>query len=66
MERRPSWYSRGLRCHSCGHYERNREDGWRVDKYRTDGRERRAQVTCGCLAYWFPHRINRGRCNDPA
>lgn len=39
-----------------------RPQTWRVDKYRTDGREQRGK-TCNCLGYSHPHYVARGFCD---
>lgn len=63
-----------IRVHRCGcRRERkriakaarlgiSRPQTWRVDKYRTDGREQRGK-TCNCLGYSHPHFRARGFCD---
>jgi hypothetical protein len=50
----PRQMSRTPKCSSCG------EQLWRIDWYRTTGREHR-KVICRCGAWHFPHR--RGSCH---
>lgn len=41
---------------------RARPPTWRIDKYRTDGREQRGK-TCRCDGYSYPHFRGRGYCD---
>jgi hypothetical protein len=67
MERHPRTYSRGLACESCGHRAADREDGWRVDWFRTSKAEAARQGVCICHHLPFPHRpassYMAARCN---
>lgn len=56
MTAHPDTFARGLRCESCGHRERDRGQGWRVDWYRTSKAEAKRQGVCECLYLPFPHR----------
>lgn len=56
FERAPRTYRRGLACASCGAYQPLREDGWRIDWYRTSRTEAARMGVCGCGSMPFPHR----------
>ena len=70
MERNPANYSRGLRCDSCGNFDMDRLDGWRIDWYRTSKAEAAKQGVCECHNAPFPHRpgsrFDRLRCEGMA
>lgn len=60
LPRHPDDYLRPPKCRSCG------KGVYRVDVYRTDGREQRGH-TCRCGNYSFPHWRGRGYCaHNPA
>lgn len=72
LSMQPGDYIRPQRC-GCGR-ERTlirkadelglfRPQTWRVDQYRTDGREQRGK-TCNCMGYSHPHFRARGFCDD--
>jgi hypothetical protein len=65
MERHPRTYSRGLVCESCGHRAADREDGWRVDWFRTSKAEAARQGVCHCIAMAWPHRPGSAFKNSP-
>lgn len=50
LERRPDQYTRKLECWSCGFVTPLREDTWRVDWFRTSGKESRKRGVCHCRA----------------
>lgn len=55
LPKHPDEYIRPARCRQC------RKGFYRVDKYRSDGREQRGH-TCRCAEYSFPHFRGRGYC----
>lgn len=57
LPRHPDKYIRPPRCRSCN------QGTYRIDKFRTDGREQRGN-TCRCDGYSFPHFRGRGYCHD--
>lgn len=60
MGAHPDSYERGLRCVSCGKFQSDRGQGWRVDWYRTSGQENHDRGVCECMAAPFPHRPGHG------
>jgi hypothetical protein len=60
LEQRPDAYRRRLSCWSCGRTAEHREDVWRIDWFRTSGKESRRRGVCNCDAAPFPHRPGHG------
>lgn len=60
LNRHPETYDRRLDCWSCGRTSKNRDDVWRIDWFRTSGKENRKRGVCHCLAAPFPHRPGHG------
>ncbi len=60
FDRHPSQYLRSLTCDSCGARDSTRDDGWRVDWYRSVKAESRRRGVCWCKAAKHPHRPGYG------
>lgn len=56
----PESYRRRLACWSCGRTSKHRSDVWRIDWFRTSGKESKRRGVCHCDAAPFPHRPGHG------